>query len=57
MHSRRLTSELSDAGGPARPNRQLAWHAHVRTIDPARLSRGRKTAIYYQLVLILLNKL
>src|SRR5437899_2524676 len=31
--SRGLTSELSDAGGPARPNSQLTWPAHVRSSD------------------------
>ena len=28
-----LTSELSDAGGPARPHWQLTWPARVRSSD------------------------
>ena len=31
-----LTTELSDAGGPARPNRQLTWPARVRSSDLVR---------------------
>jgi hypothetical protein len=27
------TTELSDAGGPSRPNRQLTWPARVRSSD------------------------
>ena len=30
---RRLTTELSDAGGPARPNLHLTWPARVRSSD------------------------
>jgi hypothetical protein len=29
----RLTPELSDAGGPARPHGQLTWPARVRSSD------------------------
>jgi len=29
----RRTTELSDAGGPARPHRQLTWPARVRSSD------------------------
>src|ERR1041385_670000 len=33
MRERRLTPELSDAGGPQRPNRQQTWPARIRSSD------------------------
>ena len=34
-----LTTELSDAGGPARPHGELAWPARVRSSDLVERSR------------------